>query len=218
MPFLPVIVTPVAALFAALLESLAGFGEGTAARFAHVARAACLAGLLRKGGRCRGMLGGECERRAKHRHCGRKRRNRDRGGYENSRNLCMCHWPHPLLRCDSIPLAFRQSWLTSTIRPWAREMLRLRFDNDAIRNAIVAMEVVAGPTRSRPPLCRKSCLCASFRLFGIWSCRSSSAHWPSHRLWVISGHRVKPTACLLYPRKRILAGVLLQEAIMSRWK
>ena len=37
MPFLPVIVTPVAALFAALLESLAGCGEGTAARFAHVA-------------------------------------------------------------------------------------------------------------------------------------------------------------------------------------
>ena len=49
MPFLPVIVTPVAALFVALLESLAGCGEGTAARFAHVARAACLAGLLRIG-------------------------------------------------------------------------------------------------------------------------------------------------------------------------
>jgi hypothetical protein len=91
MPFLPVIVTPVAALFVALLESLAGCGEGTAARFAHVARAACLAGLLRIGGRCRGMLGGECERRAEHRHCGRKRRNRDRGWFENSRNLCMCH-------------------------------------------------------------------------------------------------------------------------------
>jgi hypothetical protein len=71
MQFLPVIVTPVAALFAALLESLAGFGEGTAARFAHVARAACLSGLLRKGGSCRGMLGGECERCAEHRHCGR---------------------------------------------------------------------------------------------------------------------------------------------------
>src|ERR1035437_7624670 len=91
MPFLSVIVTPVAALFVALLESLAGCGEGTAARFAHVARAACLAGLLRIGGRCRGMLGGECERRAEHRHCGRKRRNRDRGWFENSRNLCMCH-------------------------------------------------------------------------------------------------------------------------------
>jgi hypothetical protein len=68
MPFLPVIVAPVAALFAALLESLAGCGEGTAARFAYVARAACLAGLLRIGGCCRGMLGGECERRAEHRH------------------------------------------------------------------------------------------------------------------------------------------------------
>ena len=57
------------------------------------------------------------------------------------------------------------------------------------------MEVVAGPTRSRPPLCRKSCLCASFRLFGIWSClwsyRSSSAHWPSHRLWVVRGLAVE---------------------------
>src|SRR5665811_1849502 len=68
MPFFPVIVTPVAALFVALLESLAGCGEGTAARVAHVARAACLAGLLRIGWRCRGMLGGECERRAEHRH------------------------------------------------------------------------------------------------------------------------------------------------------
>ena len=83
MPFLPVTVTPVAALFVALLESLAGFGEGTAARFARVARAACLAGLLRKGGRCCGMLGVECERRAEHRCCGRQRKNRDRDWFEN---------------------------------------------------------------------------------------------------------------------------------------
>ena len=156
----------------------------------------CGSGLLRIGGCCRGTLGGECERRAEHRHCGRKRGNRNRGWFENSRNLCMCHG-HTL--CCAVT---RSHWHSANRGSLARlglghercdgfGLIKTRFDE----MRFVAMEVVAGPTRSRPPLCRKSCLCASFRLFGIWSClwsyRSSSAHWPSHRLWVIRGLAVE---------------------------